>query len=790
MCFRRVLLFIFCSSLLTNRILAYVPEDVTEATVVDCSGDNTPVCATNGTAYILFPNNCLLQVTNGGEEFFKKIPLKYCQQGCDLNCPEDYVPICGLNHQFNIKRTFTNECELKREACLTGADWSKFKNGVCPSKKAYYKPRKPLLHKSIPCLAIYNPVCALFAGVKSTFKNECEVNAEHVKSGKDWQIISPGICAEDNGRYNEKTYSHKRGTRKRNAMPKDKARSFDFNNPESEFGDDVAYIYAPSIFQTQYFGDDGQQYPIHNYYNMPTPNNTTSLVGSKFHEVDSYDLTAYKQGAAMFETLPEKSNPMPENRPIIQHSAPVHNQYVNERQTNKNFRPNIGQYMPYQHLNNLPSMDYFEQLEKAFNSVDFIHKNAITTTTTKHTPLRAPPQHPINPMSTINVGTCSRCSQEPVITTSTPIIESLTTVNTPRAPITYQPNQFENQLRSSKIIETDTEKNLDFTTQPNFYKFIIKSIVEPTTKSIESTKSDLMTGSDENESAVEQPILKMSSTFERHIPTPFTTQASTYVTRQIHDNPKRHQTTTPLNQKYSNPSNRTEIPYSTTKSSIAASKSSTTSTGRCPYGNTKICATFWGRKRTFDNLCELRLQNSKLKAQVWTFLHEGTCEDCKRNCTKSYNPICVTRNGINYTMINRCYLDIAMCQDKRSTWNVIADTECQSQKKIAIKDKYSSRPFGFKFTSSYKVATPSYSRLTTTSRPLTNKDRVLFKLVPRHQQNNPPKHIINLYRRPFHSAHRHDTAIPRSRVSVYGPRESVVMELVKTKAGSTERTYG
>jgi len=70
---------------------------------------------------------------------------------------------------------------MLRTACISRSEWMVHRWGVCPKANAVpqisEKPPVP-----VPCTRIYRPVCAMYAGVKSTFSNECLVNAENIKS--------------------------------------------------------------------------------------------------------------------------------------------------------------------------------------------------------------------------------------------------------------------------------------------------------------------------------------------------------------------------------------------------------------------------------------------------------------------------------------------------------------------------------------------------------------------------------------------------------------------------------
>lgn len=132
---------------------------------------------------------------------------------------------------------------------------------------------------------------------------------------------------------------------------------------------------------------------------------------------------------------------------------------------------------------------------------------------------------------------------------------------------------------------------------------------------------------------------------------------------------------------------------------------------------------------------------------AWVKLHYGSCETCQTDCSRDYRPICVQRNGVNYTMVNECYYNMGICMDKRSSkflnankhieilkdftfseWKRIANGECKRFTRYP--DKYDNIKPGFQFTSNYFVTsttpilTPSTSvtfTMTTTNEATTTK---------------------------------------------------------------------
>ncbi|XP_067627578.1 uncharacterized protein [Eurosta solidaginis] len=235
---------------LQQLLLPRLPLMDKALTYCDTSKGSTnwqPVCATtNSVDYVLFSSECLWRQTNRmqghvsytgeTEPVFKKIAMGLCRPNCSIAIFESNdEPICAQNLRNDEVRLFSGRSEMARDMCLHENEWHTISDAACinidgspiiqaltSSKKnalqhttttsmtAFTQPRsehkhsiklkkqtKKVLRKSIPCPKIFNPVCAELFGVKATFINECLVNAENVKFGKNWQISSKGVCAED-----------------------------------------------------------------------------------------------------------------------------------------------------------------------------------------------------------------------------------------------------------------------------------------------------------------------------------------------------------------------------------------------------------------------------------------------------------------------------------------------------------------------------------------------------------------------------------------------------------------
>ncbi|XP_054746511.1 uncharacterized protein LOC129251172 [Anastrepha obliqua] len=98
----------------------------------------------------------------------------------------------------------------------------------------------------------------------------------------------------------------------------------------------------------------------------------------------------------------------------------------------------------------------------------------------------------------------------------------------------------------------------------------------------------------------------------------------------------------------------------------------------CKFGAGPVCGS--SAKNTmhcFDNICELLLRNIILK-ESWSVVNEGKCKKCILNCDTNYDPICISRNGRNYTVINQCHLDYDICRKKYTTAEILGRGECDT----------------------------------------------------------------------------------------------------------------
>ncbi|XP_016953705.1 mucin-2 [Drosophila biarmipes] len=229
-----------------------------------CSDDDTPACAQSRESgmYFLFANECDLRKAQRGNLLngpLYDVTLRFCFPSCEFECGPRYQPVCGISSQSGERKTFRSRCEMMRTACLSRSDWKVQQWGVCP--KANTVPldsqKAPV---PVPCTRIYRPVCAMYAGVKSTFSNECLVNAENIKTQRNWRIVSEGLCGEDSTKMKHSRQQKPKTKPKSDAertKRSHKGRRLPTQAEDFQIPEDAVQIYAPSTFHTQFISHTG-----------------------------------------------------------------------------------------------------------------------------------------------------------------------------------------------------------------------------------------------------------------------------------------------------------------------------------------------------------------------------------------------------------------------------------------------------------------------------------------------------------------------------------------------------
>ncbi|TDG48232.1 hypothetical protein AWZ03_005407 [Drosophila navojoa] len=254
------------------RLLALITLAAAAAATVDhetmlCASDDTPMCGRSQGEYLLFKNECDLRKAQrenlmGGPLF--DVALHNCLPSCELECEGAAQPVCGVSVATGERKSFRNRCEMMRTSCLTRTDWLVHKWGVCAHGQQ--QPKQPAhtvlvghrkRRRPIPCTNVYRPVCASYAGVKSTFSNECLVNAENIRTGRNWRIVSEGLCGEDSTKMKH-SRKWKPKTKPKPETERSK-RSYRQANQLDDFemAEDAVQIFAPSTFHTQFISKSG-----------------------------------------------------------------------------------------------------------------------------------------------------------------------------------------------------------------------------------------------------------------------------------------------------------------------------------------------------------------------------------------------------------------------------------------------------------------------------------------------------------------------------------------------------
>ncbi|XP_016978435.2 uncharacterized protein LOC108044080 [Drosophila rhopaloa] len=252
-----------CLGLFVQVLMASAAQDQNQMSMF-CSDDDTPACAQsrNNGMYFLFSNECDLRKAQRGNLMngpLNDVTLRYCFPSCEFECSSRYQPVCGISSRTGKRQTFKSRCEMMRTACLSRSDWLVQRWGVCfKANTVAQSSRKPPV--AVPCTRIYRPVCAMYAGVKSTFSNECLVNAENIKTRRNWRIVSEGLCGEDSTKMK---HSRKQKPKAKPKVDADrtkrshKSRRLSTQAEDFQIPEDAVQIYAPSTFHTQFISHTG-----------------------------------------------------------------------------------------------------------------------------------------------------------------------------------------------------------------------------------------------------------------------------------------------------------------------------------------------------------------------------------------------------------------------------------------------------------------------------------------------------------------------------------------------------
>ncbi|EDW24270.1 GL24047 [Drosophila persimilis] len=299
-----------------------------------CFDDDVPACARSRDSgmYFLFKNECDLRKAQRGNLIgapLYDVTLRHCFPNCDFQCGNGYQPFCGVSASTGERRTFRNRCEMGRSSCLLQSDWAVYRWGVCPkaSRETLAQHTSPYVGKyqrpqPVPCTRIYRPVCAVYAGVKSTFSNECLVNAENIKTQRNWRIVSEGLCGEDSTKMKHSRKYKPRAKPKLEADRTKRSHSHGKNSNQVEdfqIPEDAVQIYAPSTFHTQFISNTG------------TMEKSYSLPARK-----PYVVSAPKVRRVYGSATTEGNAPKNSIRPCVFSNEPVCGSFNGERRTFSN----------------------------------------------------------------------------------------------------------------------------------------------------------------------------------------------------------------------------------------------------------------------------------------------------------------------------------------------------------------------------------------------------------------------------------------------------------------------
>ncbi|XP_054738282.1 uncharacterized protein LOC129244585 [Anastrepha obliqua] len=105
--------------------------------VPTCPENGSPVCATNGRAYLYFENKFKLDAYIYKQRLYDKpLPIRTdienCLSNCyEIVCPAIFQPVCAQQVPVGPARTVPNPCHVDRLICQTKQYWKVIREGPC-----------------------------------------------------------------------------------------------------------------------------------------------------------------------------------------------------------------------------------------------------------------------------------------------------------------------------------------------------------------------------------------------------------------------------------------------------------------------------------------------------------------------------------------------------------------------------------------------------------------------------------------------------------------------------------
>ncbi|XP_072039204.1 uncharacterized protein [Amphiura filiformis] len=148
-----------------------------------CTQIYEPVCGTDGVTYssrcVLGREACTVNENLRAAYAGECVVVAPTEPPCPDVCPQDYSPVCGTDGQ-----TYGNQCQLQLEACNTNKQLSVDHAGECAFSREWCS-------QAQVCTAKYDPVCG---NDGKTYSNRCELGREACTNKPDLRGLYYGRC--------------------------------------------------------------------------------------------------------------------------------------------------------------------------------------------------------------------------------------------------------------------------------------------------------------------------------------------------------------------------------------------------------------------------------------------------------------------------------------------------------------------------------------------------------------------------------------------------------------------